>query len=73
MFEKDGSVGTLCPIIMAKCGFGGARPPGEPPSMTPPWFLNENPYILVAFILLVLYSLGKICRKIFVGRRAKTD
>ena len=30
MFEKDGSVGTLCPIIMAKCGFGGARPPGEP-------------------------------------------
>ncbi len=34
MFEKDCSAGTLCPIIMAKCGFGGARPPGEPPSMT---------------------------------------
>ncbi len=36
MFEKDGSAGTLRPIIMAKCGFGGARPPGEPPSMTQP-------------------------------------
>ncbi len=36
MFEKDGSAGTLRPIIIAKCGFGGARPPGEPPSMTQP-------------------------------------
>ncbi len=34
MFAKDGSAGTLCPAIMAECGFGGARPPGEPPSMT---------------------------------------
>ena len=38
MFEKDGSAGTLRPIIMVKCGFGGARPPGEPPSMTQPCF-----------------------------------
>ncbi len=36
MFGKDGSAGTLRPAIMAKCGFGGARPPGEPPSMTQP-------------------------------------
>ncbi len=37
MFEKDGSAGTLRPIMIAKCGFGGARPPGEPPSMTQTW------------------------------------
>ncbi len=41
MFEKDGLAGTLCPVIMAKCGFGGARPPGKPPSMTQHWVVVQ--------------------------------
>ncbi len=45
MFEKDGSAGTLRPIIMVKCGFGGARPPGEPPSMTQPWHCARSGFL----------------------------
>ncbi len=32
MLGKDGLAGTPCSTIAAKFGFGGARPPGEPPN-----------------------------------------
>ncbi len=51
MFGKGGSAGTLRPAIMAKCGFGGARPPGEPPGMTQSWrHARLAGYRLVLFV-----------------------
>ncbi len=50
-----GSAGTLRPIIMAKCGFGGARPPGEPPSMTQSCWM-DNYFIGLRLLFGILYA-----------------
>ncbi len=38
MLGKDGLAGTPCSTIAVKCGFGWARPPGEPPNDAPVQF-----------------------------------